>query len=132
MAAREATRERERAEVATAVSYSAAPVGGAGGAEAAEVMRLERELRDTNAQLQLLQSRCEAVESKARAQSELHTSATKRLDEYNANIHELHRKLQDVEHEKKNAEYRAQRATDLDASSNTETSASALASSARR
>ena len=90
---------------------SAGPVGA--GAEAQEVVRLERELRD-QPRGRAAQRRCDAVEAKARAQSELHSGAVTQLDDYNARIHELRRQLSDVEHDKKDAEYRAQRAADLD------------------
>ena len=78
--------------------------------EGEEVMRLQRELRDTGAKLQLLQTRYDHMESKTKAQNELQQGSFEQLEEYNRKIRDLRMKVQEAQHDREVAEARASRA----------------------
>jgi hypothetical protein len=79
-----------------------------------DASRLQRELHDSRAKLQLLQTRYDHLEAKARAQNELQQGSYDQLEEYNRRIRELRRALQDVQLDKARAEERASRAGELE------------------
>ncbi|GMH77661.1 hypothetical protein TrRE_jg7069 [Triparma retinervis] len=82
--------------------------------EGEEILRLQRELRDTAAKLQLLQTRYDHMESKTKAQNELQQGSFEQLEEYNRKIRDLRMKVQEAQHDKEVAEARASRAEDLE------------------
>ncbi|GMH78351.1 hypothetical protein TL16_g07766 [Triparma laevis f. inornata] len=83
-------------------------------AEGEEIIRLQRELRDTAAKLQLLQTRYDHMESKTKAQNELQQGSFEQLEEYNRKIRDLRMKLQEAQHDKEVADSRAGRAEEYE------------------
>ena len=79
-----------------------------------EIIRLQRELRDTSAKLQLLQTRYDHMESKTKAQNELQHGSFEQLEEYNRRIRDLRMKLQEAQHDKEVADSRASRAEEYE------------------
>ena len=100
--------------MAAAQPLPVAPLGANGGGWDDESSRLQREVHDTRAKLQLLQTRYDHLESKARAQTELQQGSYDQLEDYNRRIRELRRALQDVQLEKSAAESRAARSEELE------------------
>ena len=79
-----------------------------------ESSRLHRELSDTKAKLQLLQTRYDHLEAKAKAQVELQQGSYDQLEDYNRRIRELRRAVQDLQLDKTSAEARAMKAEELE------------------
>ena len=75
--------------------------------EGLETEKLERELREAKAEVQLLQMRYDTLESKAKAQRDIQKSQFDQLDEYNRRIRDLRRALQDAQADKEDAERKA-------------------------
>jgi hypothetical protein len=74
-----------------------------------DVLELQRELRDKTAQLTLLNSRFEHLESRSRASGEIHNKTLNKLEEDNRTIRDLNRKLQMMQHDKEILEQDHQR-----------------------
>mmetsp|Transcript_13984 Transcript_13984/g.18340 ORF Transcript_13984/g.18340 Transcript_13984/m.18340 type:complete len:404 (-) Transcript_13984:32-1243(-) len=83
-------------------------------AESEEILRLQGELRSTTAKLQLLQTRYDHLEAKAKAQRELQEGSLDQLEEYNKRLRDLRRVNQDLVAEKQVAEARADKVDDYE------------------
>ena len=80
-----------------------------GGVMSADVLDLQRELRDKTAQNTLLNSRFEHLESRSRATGEIHNKTLNKLEEDNRTIRDLNRKLQMMQHDNEILEQDRQR-----------------------
>ena len=89
-------------------------LGGGHHAHSADVLELQRELRDKNAQLTLLNSRFEHLEGRHRAGQEMHNRALAKMEDDNRTIRDMRRKLQMLGAEKEELEGFKERCADLD------------------
>ena len=78
-----------------------------------DLISLQRELKDRDAQLVILRSRYDDLESKARAAAEIHERTVHMMEEGNRSIRDLRRKIQAVQHENENLRVHQQRAEEL-------------------
>jgi hypothetical protein len=103
------------AEVRESAASSPKKAGGGSSKflEGLETEKLERELREAKAEVQLLQMRYDTLESKAKAQRDIQKSQFDQLDEYNRRIRDLRRALQDAQADKEDAERKASRVDEL-------------------
>ncbi|CAM9344057.1 unnamed protein product, partial [Phaeothamnion confervicola] len=85
-----------------------------GCADADEEEAAARELRDARARLQLVQTRHDHLEAKARAQAELYEGTVERLEESNRQLRDMRRTMQELRHDKDVAEAKAARSDDLE------------------
>ncbi|OQR84976.1 hypothetical protein ACHHYP_12456 [Achlya hypogyna] len=79
----------------------------------AEVEQLQRELRDRQAQLVILNARFDNLESKAAAEREIQEKTLEQMDSFNRVIHRLRAELQDAQLAKEALDKRAAKAKDL-------------------
>ncbi len=80
-----------------------------------DVLELQRELRNKDAQLTLLNSRFEHLESRSRAAQEIHNKTLSKLEEDNMTIRDQRRRLQMLQHDNEVLEGERARFGDLEA-----------------
>ena len=83
-------------------------------AHSADTIELQRELRDKNAQLTLLNSRFEHLEGRHRAGQEMHNRALSKMEDDNRTIRDMRRKLQLLGAEKESLDGYKERCADLE------------------
>jgi protein fantom len=88
---------------------------GVGGLVSGDVLELQRELRNKDAQLTLLNSRFEHLESRSRAAQEIHNKTLSKLEEDNMTIRDQRRRLQMLQHDNEVLEGERARFGDLEA-----------------
>ena len=99
-----------RAEAVVAAAMAGSRVSGSG---SEEILALQREVRESHARHQLLQTRFDHLEAKARAQRELQGGSFDQLEELNRQVRDLRRALQQAGEDKEAAEEKAEQAAEL-------------------